>query len=224
MLVSALEGHRLWAATYDAASNPLVALEDRVLPEVLGSVAGLRVVDVACGTGRWMARLADQHALTIGLDLCPQMLERAAGKPGAVGRVALADAARLPVAADAADLVLCSLAVGYFEDHDRAFAEFARAARRGGRVIIADLHPDRVAAGSTRSFRVDGSVYDMRHFCYSTRDLLGAAERARLRLESRRDVPFGEPERHFFREAGMDDVYLSLLHVPALWIASWNKP
>jgi SAM-dependent methyltransferase len=224
MQVSAREGHQVWAATYDSGLNPMLALEDRALPEVLGDVAGLRVLDVACGTGRWMTRLMQCGVRVTGLDLCAEMLARAAAKPGVSGRIAVADVSSLPVAAGSADLLLCSLAVGYFPDLDRAFREFARTVRAGGRVVIGEVHPERIAAGSTRSFSVDGESYEMRHCSYSTADILDAGALAGLQLESRRDVCFGPPEEPIFREAGMMDVFYTMSKVPAVWIASWKKP
>jgi hypothetical protein len=54
MLVSPIEAHRLWSASYDADPNPLLALGMRTLSERLGALQDLRAIDVACGTGRWL--------------------------------------------------------------------------------------------------------------------------------------------------------------------------
>ncbi len=51
--MDAVAAHRLWAATYDEAPNPLLALEGRLLKPLLPRTRGLLVVDVACGSGRW---------------------------------------------------------------------------------------------------------------------------------------------------------------------------
>ena len=224
MLVSAIEGHRLWASVYDEASNPMLAIEDRELPEVLGDVAGLRAIDVACGTGRWMTWLLSRGANVVGFDLCAEMLARAAAKSGIGGRLGLADAARLPVASESADLVLCSLAIAYFEDLRATFSGFARTLRRGGRLVIGDVHPASIASGSTRSFSVDDASFEMRHYAWSTSDLLHAAGDVGLQLEAAHDVCHGPAEKHFYQRAGMMDVYHATLHVPAIWIASWKRP
>lgn len=213
-LISSVEGHRFWAESYDATPNPLLALEDRVLPGVLGRIESQRVVDVACGTGRWAARLSG----AIGLDLCEEMLIRAAAKPGLGGRVLLGDANRIPIASAAADLTLCSFAIGYLPNLDQALAELARITRPAGRVVISDLHPASVAAGWTRSFRAHGAVVEMRHYPHSVADIVRAARRAGLVLESQRDVFFGSPEEAIFRQAGKP-----MPEIPALWIASWIR-
>ena len=86
-------------------------------------------------------------------------------------------------------------------------------------MVIGDMHPASVAAGWARSFRVDGSAYEMRHFGYSAADILHAAHLAGLELESQRDACFGPPEEPLFREAGK-----AMPDVPAVWIGRWRKP
>ena len=120
--------------------------------------------------------------------------------------------------------MLCSLALGYFEDLDRAFGEFARVVRAGGRVVVSDLHPARTEEGSTRSFSAGGVVYDVRFFRYSVADMLRAARRAGLQLQCQRDVCFGPPEEDLAQQAGHIDFFLRNRHIPAIWAASWTKP
>ena len=67
-----------WAQVYDEQPNPLLALEQRFLTRMLPDVAGLDVLDAGCGTGRWLQLLAPQRpASLLGVDISPQMLERA---------------------------------------------------------------------------------------------------------------------------------------------------
>lgn len=220
MLLSALEGHRLWAPSYQTAQNPLVALEGRLLPEILGTVSRLRVVDVACGTGRWAARLAEYGADAVGLDFCAEMLDHA---PASLRtRLVLADAGSLPVRSGSADLTLCSLAISYFPDLERALSEMARITKAGGRLIISDLHPAGVEAGWTRSFRIDGMHYELRHFGYSLEQTDSLARRAGLTLDSELQARFGEPEKAIFQAADKAGIWDAISEVPALWIGSWR--
>ncbi len=217
MLVSALEGHRLWASTYDTAPNPLLALESRLLPEVVGPFASKRIVDVACGTGRWMRRMEAEGASVAGVDFCEEMACQVGG------RVALGDAARLPFAPAIADITICCLAIGYFRDLDCVVGEMARITRRGGRVIISELDPAAVAAGWTRSFRTGGVRYEMEHSAWSTQRIGAAARHAGLHAETQRQAPFGEPERGTFLAAGKGGAFEAYTRIPALWIGSWRK-
>jgi ubiquinone/menaquinone biosynthesis C-methylase UbiE len=221
MRISSLEAHSIWAASYDTTPNPLLALERRVLQDLLRVATAMRVVDVACGTGRWAAWFQERGATVVGIDACMEMLARA---PAPLrGRFALARAEDLPLACDIADLTLCSFAAGYFFGLDRAIAEMARMTRSGGSVVIADLHPAAVATGWNRSFRAAGRIYELEHCGYLVADFIGAAEKAGLHLAAEIHAHFGEPERPFFEMAGRPERFAQVTDVPAIWVGSWRK-
>lgn len=221
MLVSALEGHRIWAGSYDASLNPLLALESRLLPGLFGESAAKRVIDVACGTGRWMAWFAGRGASVLGIDFCEEMLARV---PASLhGCVTLGRAEALPVASNVADVTVCSFAAGYFCTLQGAVAEMTRITARGGCVILADLHPEAAAAGWTRSFRAAGSVYEIAYSRYSVEDLMCAARRAGLQLTAELRGYLGEPERPIFERAGRSEKFAEVAAIPAILAASWCK-
>ena len=213
MVVSPLEGHRIWAPEYDRGLNPLLALEERVVPRFPAS----RIIDVACGTGRWTARLG-----AIGIDLCEEMLRQRSHNAALRGRFALADAAALPFASGVSDLTLCSFAIAYIQNLAAAVSEMARVTRPGGRVVISDLHPAAIAAGWTRSFRSAGVLYELEHPPGAVEETLLAARRCGLELSLRREACFGEPERPIFEAAGKP--LEQVAGTPAVWLAVWTKP
>jgi ubiquinone/menaquinone biosynthesis C-methylase UbiE len=223
-LISPIEGHRLWAPAYDSGPNPLLALEARLLAPLLGPVTGLRVVDLACGTGRWTERLTELGARVVGIDLCDAMLIRAAAKPVLAGRLALADASALPLRSESSSLTICSFAIGYFPVLEDAFEEMARITRRGGTVVICDLHPSAAAAGWDRSFRAAGTVYRLQHFTRSREQVCAEARQAGLQTELLVDGHFGEPERNIFQAGGKESIFAEVATVPAVWIGIWKRP
>lgn len=87
------------------------------------------VVDVACGSGPLVTRLA---ARWFGLDRSPAELNRAA--TAAPGRAVRADAAAAPLCDGAADAVACSMALMLFDHPHAALAEMTRLLRPGGRL------------------------------------------------------------------------------------------
>jgi len=210
--VTAIEGHRIWASSYDRGPNPLLALETRLLLDRLGPLRGSRFLDVACGTGRWMLEAHGRGARVIGMDFCPEMLE-AASRKGLAGCLTVADASRIPIADNASDVTLCSFALGYVESPRQAIAEMARVTRRGGRIIVTDLHPSAIAAGWTRSFRSDGQVYEIDHHAHPPA----------LSLDWRLDANLAEPEREIFRQAGKDASFAEMTRIPALLAMCWTK-
>jgi ubiquinone/menaquinone biosynthesis C-methylase UbiE len=221
--VDAIQGHRLWSASYDSDPNPTLALEFRVAGRFLGDLRGRRFVDIACGTGRWMTEARRRGASAIGIDLCREMLQQAARKPGANGRLAQADAGCLPLAADCADLVMCAFSLGYLRDLQTAMAELARITRRGGRIILSDIHPEGLRRGWTRSFRVEGRVFELRHHAHSAQQWREAARQARLALVEWVEPRFGHPERSLFQRAGKEELFAAARETPAALIAVWRR-
>jgi ubiquinone/menaquinone biosynthesis C-methylase UbiE len=223
VLVSAVEAHRIWSASYDDDPNPLLALGMRVLSERLGPLKGLRVIDVACGTGCWMSAAIAEGANVVGIDLCEEMLVAAASKTALGGRLALGQADRLPVADGRFDLVLCSFAVSYFPSASDALAEMARVVRGGGRVVVADLHAAANDAGWKRAFRSGGCVYEIEHHSYAAAQLNAAAEQVSLTSSWETAAFFGEPEREIFQRAGKDSVFAQASSIPAVQVICWKK-
>jgi SAM-dependent methyltransferase len=221
MHVTAIEGHRNWAPSYDQGPNPLLALETRILAEKLSPLGSACFLDIACGTGRSMQWAQRSGSRVLGIDLCPEMLREAFLKPGLAGRLALADARRVPIADGVADITLCSLALGYISSPELAIAEMARVTRKRGRVVITDLHPAALAAGWTRSFRSGGQLYEIEHYSHPVAVWESAAESCGLSLDWRCDARFGEPEREIFRGAGKDSLFPEVSRIPALLAMSW---
>ena len=185
-------GYDRWAATYDTDGNPLIALEERVRPELLGPVAGLRALDLGTGTGRAALALAAAGARVLALDLSAGMLEVARGKPNAERvRFARADlAAPLPVRPGTFDRVLSCLVLDHVADLEGFFRGAGRALAPGGRLLVTVMHPAMNERGSQARF-VDPTTDERVHVASCTHtvaDYLDAAERAQLELEARREL------------------------------------
>ena len=173
----------------------------------------------ACGSGRWMERLAASGACVFGVDLCEAMLAAAVVKPGLRGRCVVADMSRLPVRSGF-DLALCSFALSYAPDLRLSLAELARVAAR---IFVADLHPEAVRRGWKRSFRVKARTFEIEHTQASIQELDDAAAGAGLIRRERVEASFGEPEREIFRLAGKESAFAEMSACPALIVTSWTK-
>jgi ubiquinone/menaquinone biosynthesis C-methylase UbiE len=113
----------------------------------LVDVAALRpaesVLDVACGTG-FVARLASDRVgmdgRVVGIDLNGSMIEaaRAVSTTNAGNTIEwrTGDAAALPFANAAFDVVLCQQGVQFFPDRLQALREMRRVLHRGGRLAF----------------------------------------------------------------------------------------
>ena len=112
-------------------------------------LAGLTVLDVACGTGlatRWLA--AAGAASVIGTDSSPEMIDRARSHGGAA-TYAVDDARTLSTFADDGfDLVTCQLGLMDIPDLDRALASVHRVLRPGGWFVLVIAHPSFLGPGA----------------------------------------------------------------------------
>jgi SAM-dependent methyltransferase len=140
------------------------------LPEFLRFVPapGRLTVDVGCGEGRLGRVLAKAGHRVVGFDASLTSLRAAATHPEG-HPVAVADAVRLPLGDEAADLAIAFMSLHDFDDLRAAVAEVARVLAPDGRFCVALLHPlvsarmvDGYAAAERRySFTVERSGLEM---------------------------------------------------------------
>jgi ubiquinone/menaquinone biosynthesis C-methylase UbiE len=131
------------AATYERGRlgewHLLVA--HRVADVALSAVpAPGRVLDVGCGTGALLRRLAARlpGADLAGVDPAPRMLGEARKRLGGV-RLEQAPAERLPFADASFDLVVSAMSFDHWADQELGLAECARVLDPGGGLVLADL-------------------------------------------------------------------------------------
>ncbi len=118
------------------------ALEQQLLVELLGPIAGKTLLDVGCGDGALAVRLAQQHVVVTGLDPDPKML--AAARQRAVTanvplRLVEGKVEALPFPDTAFDCVFAVATLCCVADAERAIAEMVRVLRPGGLLIIGEL-------------------------------------------------------------------------------------
>ncbi len=117
-------------------------LEDALLRDLLGDVAGRAVLDLGCGDGKLAVRLAALGARVVGLDPDPAMLRAAAARAVAAGVAVDFTAGRartLPFPDRRFDVVVAVTVLCFVPDAEAAFREIARVLRPGGAVVIGEL-------------------------------------------------------------------------------------
>jgi ubiquinone/menaquinone biosynthesis C-methylase UbiE len=179
-------GYDRWSEFYDQDDNPLVLLEEEHIGGLIGEVAGLKVADIGCGTGRHAVRLAAAGAKVTAVDFSEGMLEKARTKPGTerVNFVQHDLAQPLPLPRAAFDRVLCCLVLDHVADLKTFFAELKRLCRPSGAVVISVIHPAMTLRGVQARFIDPGSGRRIGPLSYvhQTSDYLMAAVRAGLEL------------------------------------------
>jgi len=212
-VVSPQEGYHLWAESFDTSGSAILALESRHLAPWIASVRG-RVIDIGCGTGRWMC-----FTRAIGVDASRDMLRAAAKKPRLSGRLAQADGRQLPFRDAAADATICTLTIGHVQPVGAALGELARITRPGGVVIVTDFHPDALRRGWKRTFSCEGETCEIETAPYAIREV----SHEELQLEEFRELSFDEPERSLFDAAGKAALFDEVRGMPAIWIARFRR-
>jgi ubiquinone/menaquinone biosynthesis C-methylase UbiE len=102
-----------------------------------GDLAGRRVLDIGCGTGRAAEALVERGSRVWGVEPEPEMAALARGR---VSTVKVAPAERLPFKDGWFERALMWLVV-HLVDRPKAFGEAARVLRPDGRLAIGTFHP-----------------------------------------------------------------------------------
>ena len=120
------------AAKYHRISDPQLAWGRAVVAR-LRPVAGERILDLGCGTGRLTAEIAQMPGIiVVGLDASAAMLAQA--DKGQSPVYVRADGAALPFAS-AFDAVFSAAVFHWIPDHDQLFRSVHHALRPGGRLV-----------------------------------------------------------------------------------------
>ena len=177
------------------------------LVKALGGAAGETfddALEIGSGTGYFSLNLMQQG--TIGAltatDISPGMLEQLAETAAALGlenvTTVVTEAETLPFEDESFDLVLGHAVLHHIPDLDRAFAEFKRVLRPGGRIVFAgepSRYGDRLAALPKRTGVLVAPVW---------RRVVGARERAVAEADQSEGHSLeGEVDVHAFAPADL---------------------
>ncbi len=159
-------GYAAWSTTYDSRPNPIISMEQRSIYPLLETAPAGHALDAASGTGRHIGFLQNRGHRVVGLDSSPEMLDAARAKHPAVPFV-LGSLESLPFETASFDLVVCALALTHCPSLHVPVGELARVVRRGGRVVLSDVHPLVVALSGHAAFgAADGSRAFIRNYVH----------------------------------------------------------
>ncbi len=218
-----VEAYSLWAENYDSAPNPFLSLEERVLVPILPDPKGTFVLDLACGTGRWLKTLLARGARQgVGLDLSSQMLGQARRTQVLRECLVRADCTANPISSRIVDIAICSFAIGYVADLGALASELSRIMKMRGHLIVTDLHPSGSDRGWRRTFRHSGHVVEILNFQRSIGHICNVFQKYGFMLERIITPCFGEPERPIFVRCGKEGLFERAQVGPAICICSFR--
>jgi ubiquinone/menaquinone biosynthesis C-methylase UbiE len=182
------------------------------------------VLDLACGTGRWLQNLVALGARSgVGVDFSAAMLRIAAIKPAIACRLTRADCTRLPFPAGLFDFAICSFALGHFHDLRAVSGEFATILRPGADLVLSDVHPDAYARGWRTGFRQERIALEIQTVHHSFAEILEQFGSSGFDCCDLLSESLGEPERPLFIRAGREHLFQSACKIPAVFIARFRR-
>jgi SAM-dependent methyltransferase len=135
----------MWGAGDYPALSPYIAEVGERVVDRAGVEAGMRVLDVACGTGNAALPAARAGARVTGLDLVPELLDAGRAKAEAEGveiEWVEGDAQALPFEDDAFDRVFSTFGHMFAPRHREVADEMARVCRKGGVIATCNWTPE----------------------------------------------------------------------------------
>jgi SAM-dependent methyltransferase len=111
----------------------------------LAITPGMRVLDVACGTGNLAIPAAKKGAQVTGVDIATNLLRQARHRAAAEGlsvEFEEGDAEELPFPDMEFDCVMTMFGAMFAPDADRVASELARVTKRDGRIAMANWTPE----------------------------------------------------------------------------------
>lgn len=202
-----LASYSLSREARSVAGDPLL---QRLL-DLLGDVAGRRVLDAACGDGYLARVLAARGARVTGMDLGPRLIERARLRdPDGAIDYRVADLSRpLPGESGTFDAVASYLALNDVRNYRGFISTLAAVLRPGGRLVVAFNNPygavirqhvaDYFDSGATSPYRGLWALGIKTHMQHRTlEEYIDAFVGAGLSLTKLADIPANA----FVHEAG----------------------
>lgn len=220
--LAARDAYRLWAPTY-SSENVVTTLEQELVSAITPALAGLRLLDAGCGTGRRLR--AAGPAVAVGVDISDAMIAEALREdlPANV-RLAVGDIRALDLPDRSFDIVWCRLVIGHLPDCGAVYSELARVADAGATIIVSDFHPAAHEAGHRRTFRAGGEVHEVEHHVHDPAQQLAAAADSGLELVAIREAAVGEGVRPKYQAAGRAEAYDRDLGLPLVLALAFRRP
>jgi cytosine/adenosine deaminase-related metal-dependent hydrolase/ubiquinone/menaquinone biosynthesis C-methylase UbiE len=198
----------------------MLSLEQRILGPLLPPLVGMDVVDLGCGTGRWLKALQGAGARSLlGLDSSPEMLVLAQSKVAGMADLLCADCESVPLEANSADVILANFVLSYVEDVVRLLEVASRALRSGGSLFITDIHTETAAALNwRRGVPREEGFQEIRTYRRTIQEIISVCEKMNLNVALVLEPPFGDEERLIFEKNGKQQYFEHIKDLPATYI------
>lgn len=181
------------AERYDEDRARWSVPKDAVVTALAESRELLRVLDLGCGTGRWLdaqrGAFGDANIAWLGIDPSSGMLDEARTK--GIANLMRGRAENLPLADAAVDYVVTNYAFHHFEDKERALDEIARVLTSPGVFGLNNMEPAAADGWWLYEFFPEAIEVDAARFWPADR-IAGALEARAFDVDVNLDAGVGE--------------------------------
>lgn len=127
---------------FDSVNAGLRGISQKMYPPT----AGMKVLDVGCGTGSHLLAYQQAGCEVYGIDMSPSMLQQAQGKLGEEANLHLGDASDMPYEDDLFDLITTTLMLHEMSPtvRDAVITEMKRVLKPDGHLLFIDFHPGKL--------------------------------------------------------------------------------
>ncbi|HXW61703.1 MAG TPA: methyltransferase domain-containing protein [Candidatus Acidoferrales bacterium] len=224
--VSPSYGYQLWAGSYDRESNPMLSLERRILEPLLPRIEGLDLVDIGCGTGRWLDALKGKGVRSLrGIDLSREMLNHARAKLGDAATFVCADYVDVPLDEASADVILCNFVLSYVADPVVLLNAVRKTLRPGGSLFLSDVHPETARKWNwRRGIREQSEFREIRTHYRTIEEIINMCSDTGLIVRLHLEPQFGRQERTIFEEHGKLTYFNEIRSYPPIYLLQLTTP
>ena len=137
---SVKQEYKNWAKNYDEyATNISIIVEKDVLIKKMNPQRREVILDLGCGTGRYVKELSEKCRKIIGVDFSKEMLEVAKVKNPNVEFYQKDITKRLPFKNNTFDKIISSLVFSHLTDISKPLKECRRILKKSGKLFITDF-------------------------------------------------------------------------------------
>jgi ubiquinone/menaquinone biosynthesis C-methylase UbiE len=129
------------AKEYSNSESHIHGKDLDLLMSMLNPDKSVKALDIGTGPGPVAFRMADQVALSVGLDITEHMLDIAAKKGSDIHNIIFVngDATDLPFPAESFDIVTCRRVAHHIKNKEKLVEEAWRVLKKGGKFGLTDL-------------------------------------------------------------------------------------
>ncbi len=111
--------------------------------KLIGNPKGKKILDAACGPGKYAEILLSEGAEVVGFDISPKMIKHATKRNKESGTFFVHDLEQPfdQLESTTFDIVVCALAMHYIQDWNNTLKEFYRVLKPNGYLVISIEHP-----------------------------------------------------------------------------------